>query len=44
MGLSATWLAEVAVVLRVGGVPKLAEVSPLTNPEYEAVRVGSASP
>ena len=37
-------LASSAVVVSVGSVVRLAAVSPLTNPEYEAVSVGSGAP
>ena len=37
-------LADVAVVVSVGGVVRLAGESPLTNPEYDAVSAGTACP
>ena len=44
IGYAPVGLAEVAVVVKVGSVASLPDVSPLTNPVYFTVRVGTAVP
>ena len=40
----AGWTLAVAAVLSAGWVVRLAEVSPLTKPVYDAVSAGNAAP